>query len=77
MKLWYVDWDDLSSVWSSKAKALEFLQNEAKRINATLTLIEEEPNWFWMNLQYEDGEIIEITCGECVVDESPYGKIEG
>lgn len=70
--IWFVDWEDLSTAWSSKEKALEFLRQEAKRINATMAISEEWEHSFWVAIRYEDGEIVHIDCCEYEIDTLPY-----
>jgi hypothetical protein len=72
MPVWFVDWEDLSSVWSSRDKALNFLQNEAKRLGATLTITDECKYCMMVYIQYPDGTGANIDCCEFNVDELPY-----
>lgn len=72
MSIWFVDWEDLSTAWSSKEKALEFLRQEAERINAKMVITEEWKNSFWVAMVYEDGETVHIDCCEYPIDELPY-----
>ena len=69
--IWFVDWEDLSSAWSSKEKALEFINYAAERIGAKIAISEEEENYFWVAVRYEDGAVEHFDCCEYVIDESP------
>ena len=70
--IWFVNWEDLSSAWSSKSKALNYLHGEAERIGATMTIVEEWEYSFYVSMRYEDGEVIYIDCCQYEVDELPY-----
>ena len=70
--VWVVDWDDLSSAWSSREKALKYLRGEMKRINATMTITEECDYFFWVAVRYENGDIEHFYCTRYEVDELPY-----
>lgn len=72
MTVWFVDWEDLSSIWSSRSKALKFLQGEAKRLGATLTITDECEYCMMVHIQYSDGTGENIDCCEFNVDELPY-----
>lgn len=70
--VWVINWEDLSSAWSTKEKALEFLRGEMERINATMTITEECDYFFWVAVQYVDGSIEHFYCTQYEVDELPY-----
>ena len=77
MTVWFVDWEDLSSVWSSRSKALKFLQYEAKRLGATLTITDECEYYIIAYIQYSDGMRENIDCCEFDVDKLPYEILGG
>ena len=70
--VWVVDWDDLSSAWSTREKTLEFLHGEMKRINATMIITEECDYWFLVVVRYENGNTEQFYCTRYEVDELPY-----
>lgn len=70
--IWFVDWEDMSSAWSSREKALEFLGGEAERLNAKMVITEEWETSFWVAMQYEDGFVVHIDCCEYEIDNLPY-----
>jgi hypothetical protein len=71
MEIWFVDWEDLSSAWSSKGKALEFLRSEAENRNAKMLVEEEWENSFLVMIIYEDDYIEHIDCCAYEIDCSP------
>lgn len=70
--VWVVDWSDLSSVWSTKEKVLEYLRGEMKRINATMITVEDWDCYLSITVQYEDGTTELFYCVQYEVDELPY-----
>jgi hypothetical protein len=72
MEVWFVNWEDLSSVWSSKGKALEFLRGEAQRVGAQMVITEEYETTFWVAMRYENGWVDHIDCCQYNVNDLPY-----
>lgn len=77
--VWLVNWEDLTSIWSSKEKALKYVYDEHTRIGATLYVIEDSDSMVSFGVVYADGteDACEYYIVEYEIDELPYIEIGG
>jgi hypothetical protein len=72
MLVYYVDFEDCSSVWSSYYKAMDYAGGEVSRIGGKIHSAELLSGATILHCTSRDGEEFEISINEYEVDTKPY-----
>ena len=76
MKIWLVNFDDLTCAWTKREDAISYFHNELKRINASIVIQDgnekESNDALIYSILYEDGSREEVVILPTFLDTKPY-----
>lgn len=67
--MWYVDWEDLSVICPTRERAIEYMAEEAFRIDATLTVVYNDEFDSLYRCRWYDGSVSDVFIIETEVIE--------